>query len=82
MRLPEERVEGLVELAERRRLRAQAALLEDHVALGVELAEDGVQQAVRLQPRPQLERFFGTRTKYTVQSSEVPAFRNSPPFVV
>src|SRR3712207_6988721 len=43
--LPEERVEGLVVLAERRRLQAHAALLVDDVALGVELAEDRIEQA-------------------------------------
>src|SRR3989304_2537356 len=54
VRLPEERVEGLVVLAERGRLRAQAPLLEDHVPLAVELAEHGVEEPVRLQPGPQL----------------------------
>jgi hypothetical protein len=55
MRLPEERVEGLVELAQRGGLRPHPPLLEDHVALAVELAEDRVDEPVGLQPGPQLE---------------------------
>ena len=55
VRLPEERLEALFELSERGRFRAHAALLEDDVALRVELAEDRVEEAVRLHPHPELE---------------------------
>ncbi len=53
--LPEHRVELLVELAGRRRLGAQPALLVHHVALAVELTEHRVGQAIRLHPEPQLQ---------------------------
>ena len=52
---PEHRVELLLELAQRRRIRPHPPLLEHHVALGIELAEDRVQDAVRLHPHPQLQ---------------------------
>jgi hypothetical protein len=57
--LPEEGVEGLVVFPERGGLRAHAALFVNDVALGVELPEDGVHQAVRLQPGPQLDAVGG-----------------------
>ncbi len=55
VRFPEHGVEQLVELTRRRRFGAQAPLFVHHVPLGVELAEDGAQEAVRLHPEPELE---------------------------
>jgi len=59
MRVPEHGGELLVEFAQRRRLRAKTAFLENDVALRVELSEDRVEQTVRLHPRPQLELVLG-----------------------
>ena len=55
MRLPEQRVEGFVELSGGRGFGAEPPLLVHHIALGVELAEHRPQQALRLHPEPQLE---------------------------
>ena len=55
MRLPEHGVERLVELPGGGGLGAEPALLVDHVALRIELAEDRPQQALRLHPEPQLQ---------------------------
>ena len=54
-RLPEHRVELLLELAGRRAVGPETAFLVNHVSLGVELAEHRVRQPVRFHPEPQLE---------------------------
>ena len=53
--LPEERVELLLRLAQRRGFRAQPALFHHHVTLGVELPEDRPQQPLAFHPHPQLQ---------------------------
>jgi hypothetical protein len=58
-RFLEEGVHFFVVFVERRRFGAKPALLEDYVALGVELAEDGVQQAVGLEPGLELQPVLG-----------------------
>ncbi|MEO8349736.1 MAG: hypothetical protein ABI610_12550 [Acidobacteriota bacterium] len=55
VRLPEHRLERLLELAERRGLGPQPPLLEDDVPLRVELPEDRLQEPFRLHPHPELE---------------------------
>ena len=54
-RSPEHGVELFLELGGRIGFDAHSTLLPDDVALGVELAKDRVEKAVRLHPEPQLE---------------------------
>ena len=55
MRLPEHRLEGLLKLPQRRRFGPHPPLLEDHVALGIKLPEDGVQEPLALHPAPEFQ---------------------------